>query len=70
MSDKKKNENYYLSYGISFGLIAGAGLGILFTALTNGSQNWMTFGIPVGAGLGMLCGMVIGMLMDAKNKKK
>lgn len=48
-----------LSYGIAFGLLAGAGAGVVLWVFTGN-----IFGISAGAGLGLLVGVVIGVLLD------
>ncbi|MGH4122156.1 MAG: hypothetical protein ACREV6_04375 [Clostridium sp.] len=52
----KNNKNYYLSFGIGFGLLFGAGLGLIF-------KN-----IAMGVGFGMLIGIGIGGIMDKHTK--
>lgn len=64
MSDKNsKNQNYYLSFGIGFGLLGGT----IFSTIVG-----MFFKFPLiwalGPGLGMLIGIDIGVMMD-KNIK-
>lgn len=58
MSKKNNSNDHYLSYGISFGLIIGGGLGILFN------------NIAIGAGLGMLMGIIIGTLIDYSKREQ
>ena len=52
-------EHKKLSYGITFGMLAGAGAGVVLWVFTGN-----LFGISAGAGLGLLAGVVIGALLD------
>lgn len=56
-NNKNNNNYFYLGYGISFGLIIGAGLGMFFN------------NIAIGSGFGMLIGITIGTLMDYNKNK-
>ena len=56
----KNHEHKYLSYRISFGMLAGATLGMIIDGI----------GLYIGGGIGMLLGIVIGTAIDhSKNKK-
>ena len=52
-------EHKKLSYGITFGMLAGAGAGVVLWVFTGN-----LFAISVGAGLGLLAGVTIGALLD------
>ena len=54
-------EHKNLGYGITFGMLAGAGAGVVLWVFTGN-----LFGISVGAGLGLLAGAVIGALLDRR----
>ena len=51
-------EHKNLSYGIAFGLLAGAGVGVVLWVFTGN-----IFGISAGAGLGLMAGVVTGVLL-------
>jgi len=56
MSDNNNNkdrDNYYMAYGVGFGLLLGNVLGVIFD------------NIAIWAGVGMLLGIVIGAVMDS-----
>ena len=59
-NDNENNKNLYLSYGTSFGLLAGtitaSILGMLFETIL----VW-----AITPGFGLLAGIIIGMMMDA-----
>ena len=52
-------EHKKLSYGIAFGMLAGAGAGVAMWVFTGN-----LFGISIGAGLGLLAGAAVGALLD------
>ena len=52
-------EHKNLGYGITFGMLAGAGAGVVLWVFTGN-----LFAISVGAGLGLLAGVTIGALLD------
>ena len=52
-------EHKKLSYGITFGMLAGAGAGVVLWVFTGN-----LFAISAGAGLGLLAGVTIGALLD------
>ena len=52
-------EHKKLSYGIAFGMLAGAGAGVVLWVFTGN-----LFAISAGAGLGLLVGVTIGALLD------
>ena len=52
-------EHKKLSYGITFGMLAGAGAGVVLWVFTG-----HLFAISAGAGLGLLAGVTIGALLD------
>lgn len=59
----KNNKNYYLSYGIGFGLLGGALLGVILNTIFETPLVWV-----FTPGLGLVIGMTAGIMMDAKNK--
>ena len=52
-------EHKKLSYGIAFGMLAGAGAGVVLWVFTGN-----LFASSAGAGLGLLAGVTIGALLD------
>ena len=54
-------EHKNLGYGVTFGMLAGAGVGVVLWIFTGN-----LFGIALGAGLGLLAGAVIGALLDQR----
>ena len=54
-----------LSYGITFGMLAGAGIGAVLWGFTGN-----LFAISVGAGLGLLAGVAIGALLDHRGDRR
>ena len=50
-----------LGYGITFGMLAGAGIGAVLWGVTGN-----LFAISMGAGLGLLAGAAIGALLDRR----
>lgn len=66
--EDQNNKNYFLSFGIGFGLLAGV-LFASFSGIFIESPLSSTFIWGLGPGLGMLIGIVIGSLMDYKQNK-
>lgn len=59
----KNNKNYYLGYGISFGLLGGSLLGVILNIIFETPLVW-----AFTPGIGLIIGMTAGIMMDAKNK--
>ncbi len=57
------NKNYYLSFGIGFGLLGGALFALIIGAFIESPLIW-----AFGPGLGLLLGILIGVLMDKNTK--
>lgn len=57
MANKKENDQYYISYGVGFGLLFGSLAGVF---LNN---------IALWSGIGLLLGIIIGALMDFSKRK-
>lgn len=58
MPDKNNKDNYYLSFGIGFGLLLGGAVGLMFN------------NIAMGSGIGVLIGIIIGTMIDSWKSKK
>lgn len=65
MPEDKNNKNYYLSYGIGFGLLGGAFLAVLLGFFLDTPLVW-----AFAPGFGMLAGIIIGTIMDSNKNKK
>jgi F0F1-type ATP synthase assembly protein I len=63
--NNKNNKNYYLGYGISFGLIGGALVAVLLGFFLDTPLVW-----AFTPGFGMLAGIIIGIIMDAKKNEE
>ena len=64
MPEDKNNRNYYLSYGIIFGLLGGAFLAVLLGLFFDTPLVW-----AFAPGFGMLAGIIIGIIMDSNKIK-
>ena len=62
---KDKKKNYYLSYGVGFGLIGGTFLAIFLGLFLDTPLVW-----AFGPGLGMLAAIMIGIIMDSNENKE
>lgn len=58
------NKNYYLSYGIGFGLLGGALLAVVLRLFIESLLVW-----AFAPGIGMLIGIIIGIKIDMSKKK-
>ncbi|WP_078552278.1 hypothetical protein [Bacillus alkalicellulosilyticus] len=61
MKDKQQNNTKlgnYIAYGMSFGLLAGAGLSVIVGTMFNNVFIQMA-----GAGIGLAVGMMVGALL-------
>ena len=65
MPEDKNNKNYYLSYGIGFGLLGGSFIAILLGLFLDTPLVW-----AFAPGFGMLAGIMIGIIMDSNKNKK
>jgi hypothetical protein len=65
MPEDKNNKNYYLSYGIGFGLLGGFFLAVLLGLFLETPLVW-----AFAPGFGMLAGIIIGTIMDSNKNKK
>lgn len=65
MPEDKNNKNYYLSYGIGFGLLGGVFLAVLLGLFLETPLVW-----AFAPGFGMLAGIIIGTIMDSNKNKK
>ncbi len=62
-SEKKTNKT---AYGVSIGMVIGAGVGIALGAATNNMGLWL----PICVGCGLALGASVGVTMDTMKKKK
>lgn len=63
-----KDKNYkYLTIFLIIGFIVGACVGVYAWTIFNQNAG---LSIAIGAGLGMLCGIVIGAVIDYENMNK
>ena len=58
MAGKKKNEENYLAYGMSFGLLGGTVFSSLLFVITKSPLVW-----AFGPGFSLLIGLVVGTLI-------
>ena len=59
------NKNYYLRYGIGFGLLGGALLAVFLGLFLNTPLVW-----AFAPGFGLLAGIIIGNIMDVNKNNK
>lgn len=59
------NKNYYLSFGIAFGLLGGTLFAIIIGMFIDFPLIW-----AFAPGLGMMTGIVIGAIMDGNKDKE
>ena len=61
---EENNKNYYLAYGIGFGLLGGALFAVILGFFLDTLLVW-----AFAPGFGMLAGIIIGIIMDTNKNK-